>query len=179
MLLSPVFEETPAELATGMKANGACPSNQWAYVPTHFWLSADASQVTENSMHPLVEPPANHADVHKAPTMQLNSSSNRILCTLANDQEPHSGPIGPSMPPAADSEVAATSEVDPAAANADADNANQPMSGRIYCQTSTPTTVHQLARIPSFVAANCALQPACMHVQCVFTPKTFKQDEHL
>ncbi|KAA6418637.1 MAG: hypothetical protein FRX49_11462 [Trebouxia sp. A1-2] len=89
---------------------------------------ADASQVTENSMHPLVEPPANHADVHKAPTMQLNSSSNRILCTLANDQEPHSGPIGPSMPPAADSEVAATSEVDPAAANADADNANQPMS---------------------------------------------------
>jgi len=34
LLLSPVFEETPAELATGMYANGAPASKQWTYVPT-------------------------------------------------------------------------------------------------------------------------------------------------
>ncbi len=148
LLLSPVFEETPAELATGMYANAASPSKQRAHVLTDVWSSADASQGTGNSMHTLVEPPANHADLHKAPTMQLNSSSNRMHYALADDQEPQSGPIGPSMHPAADSEVAATSEADPAAPNANDDAANQPTLGITCCQTPTPTTVQQLACIP-------------------------------
>ncbi|KAL0031255.1 hypothetical protein WJX77_011655 [Trebouxia sp. C0004] len=102
LLLSPVFEETPAELAT------------------------DASQGTGNSIHTLVEPPVETADLHKAPAVQLNSSSSHIHRALADDKVPRSSPIGPSMPPAADSEVAAISEVDPAAPDADDDTANQP-----------------------------------------------------
>ncbi|DBB10067.1 TPA: hypothetical protein ACH3X3_001657 [Trebouxia sp. C0006] len=102
LLLSPVFEETPAELAT------------------------DVSQGTGNSMHTLAEAPVKPADLHQAPPVQLNNSSSHIHHASADDQEPQSGSIGPSMPPTADSEVAATSEGDPAAPNADDDAANQP-----------------------------------------------------
>jgi len=92
-------------------------------------------------MHTLVEPPVKPADLHKAPTVQLNSSSNHMNRALADDQVPQIGPIGPIMPPAADSEVAATSEVDPTAPIADDGPANQPTLGRTCCHTPTPTTV--------------------------------------
>lgn len=130
-------------------------------------------------MHTLVEPPVEPADLHQAPTVQLNSSSNHIHHALADDPEPQRGPIGPSMPPAADSEVAATSDVDPTGPSAYDDDANEPTLGRTHCQTSTSTTVQRLACIRSFVAANCSLQPACVPVQCVFRPKKLHQDEHV
>ncbi len=130
-------------------------------------------------MHTLVEPPVEPVDIHQAPAVQLNSSSNHIHHALADDQVPQSGPIGPRMPPSADSEVAATSEVDPAAPSADDDAANQPTLGITCGQTPTPTTVQQLACVPSCVAANCSLQPACVPVQCVFGPNTLQQDRHL
>ncbi len=128
-------------------------------------------------MHTLAEPPVEPADLHKAPTVQLNSSFNHIHHALADDQEPQSGPIGPSMPPAADCEVAATSEGDPTGPSAyDDDDANQPTLGRTHCQTPTSTTVQRLACIPSFIAAE---SPCSLHVclQCVFRPKSL--DEYL
>ena len=107
-------------------------------------------------MHTLVEPPVEPANLHQAPAVQLNSSSNHIQRALADDQVPQSGPIGPSMPPAADSEVAATSDVDPTGPSAydAAAAANQRTLGRTRCQTPTSTTVQRLACIPSSIAAN-------------------------
>ena len=94
-------------------------------------------------MHTLVEPPLEPADLHQAPAVQLNSSSNHIHHAVADDQVPQSCPIGPSMPPAAQSEIAATSEVDPAAPNPDGDDANQPTLGRSCCQIPAHTTVQK------------------------------------
>ncbi len=126
-------------------------------------------------MHTLVEPPVEPADLHQAPAVQLNSSSNRIQCALADDQVPQSGPMGPSMPPAADSEVAATSDVDPTGPSAYDDAASQPTLGRTCCQTPTSTTVQRLACIPSFIAANFALQPACVPINASSDLRSFNR----
>ncbi len=129
-------------------------------------------------MHTLVEPPVEAADLHQAPAVQLNSSSKHMHHASADDQEPQSGPIGPSMPPAADSEVAATSDVDPTGPNAYDDAADQPILGRTRCQTPRSTTAQRLACIPSFIAVNFPLQPACVPAICLQTQE-LQQDEHL
>lgn len=122
-------------------------------------------------MHTLAEAPVKPADLHQAPPVQLNNSSNHIHHASADDQEPQSGSIGPSMPPTADSEVAATSEGDPAAPNADDDAANQPTLGISCCQTPDAATVQQLACIPSFIRC-CKLFPAACMCACAMCLQT-------